>query len=357
VYILRVYPSSLTYPSFGSILALFVVDTLYYGRPISTPLNFILTNFSSVSLFYGRNPWHYYLTQALPILCTTALPFVGHGVYTTLRSRGKATRNIALETMLATIAWFISVYSLAGHKEWRFIHPVLPLLQIFAAKSLVELGSRKPHHNKKSKEAWAIKSLPIRQSHFIFLLLTLPVSIYIVLFYCSAPISVLSYIRALPLIDTEDKPFIDTVGFLMPCHSTPGQAYIHRKVLADVPGRLWSLGCEPPLNVPNVSTYRDQTNIFFSNPKAYLDKYFPATINPSFPPSPFPRSPPGQGALQDWKHEWPKHLIMFGELLRDELGVKKTLEEKGYREVWSGGRGWEGEDERKGGVRVWRWRD
>ncbi|KAG2020047.1 GPI mannosyltransferase 3 [Coprinopsis cinerea AmutBmut pab1-1] len=241
-------------------LALFVIDTLYYGKSTFTPYNFLLTNLSSVSLFYGGSPWHYYLSQALPILCTTALPFTLHGMYTTLKDSNTPRKSYALQGMFWTIVWSVGIYSLAGHKEWRFIHPLLPLLHVFAAKSLVNLRTsfdkasntlrkQKPKA-KTSSQSIAVfgKDLPIRRGHLWFLLCMAPATIYVVLFYCSGPISVLSYVRSLPLGDQKsENPFTDTVGFLTPCHSTPGHAYIHREVLAEVPGRIWALGCEPPL--------------------------------------------------------------------------------------------------------------
>lgn len=202
------------------------------------------------------NAWHYYLTQAIPILCTTALPFTMHGIWSSFIS--KSLHDTALKTMLKTIVWVIGIYSLAGHKEWRFIHPILPLLHIFAAKSLVDLAYNSPRSYKGSKRSQKISSqsrttssrtfvhlrldLPdIPNKTLCFLLLSLPVSMYIVLLYCSAPISVLSYIRAIP----KEELGHSTVGCLMPCHSTPGHAYLLRKELAD--GGMWALGCEPPL--------------------------------------------------------------------------------------------------------------
>ena len=250
--------------SFNRVLSftfLFIVDSLYYGKPTFTPLNFLRTNFSSVSLFYGMNVWHYYLTQAVPILCTTALPFTMHGIWTSLIS--KSLHDTALRTMLKTIVWVIGIYSLAGHKEWRFIHPILPLLHIFAAKSLVDLAynsprlSNRPKMGTRQKKPSQLRTtrtfihswlgLPdIPQKNLIFLLMSLPVSMYIVLLYCSAPISVLSYIRAIP----KEELGPSTVGYLMPCHSTPGHAYLHRKELAD--GGAWALGCEPPLQYVSI---------------------------------------------------------------------------------------------------------
>ena len=213
------------------------------------------------------NTWHYYLTQAIPILCTTALPFTMHGIWSSLIS--KSPHDTALRTMLKTIVWVIGIYSLAGHKEWRFIHPILPLLHIFAAKSLVDLaynsrrpskGSRKgtkpqkkPDQSRTTSPRTFIHStlgLPdIPNKTLFFLLLSLPVSMYIVLLYCSAPISVLSYIRAIP----KEELGHSTVGYLMPCHSTPGHAYLHRKELVD--GGMWALGCEPPLQYVSLYTY------------------------------------------------------------------------------------------------------
>jgi phosphatidylinositol glycan class B len=253
------------------------------------------------------------------------------------------------------------IYSLAGHKEWRFIHPLLPLLHLLAAKSFVDLSSGR------SREY----ILRLR----IFVLLTLPASMYIVLLYCSGPIDVMAFLRSLPRAELQNG-----VGFLMPCHSTPGHAYLHRKELTN--GRTWSLGCEPPLEyVPprlapapdathrhphflrarnqNLATYRDQTTVFFDveSPLGYLTRRFPASVDPAFPPLPFPASVPGRRDPEPyaWAHAWPLHLVFFGALL-DEEGVRELLEARGYREVWNGGRAWERDsDERKGGVRVWRY--
>ncbi|KAJ3567955.1 hypothetical protein NP233_g6034 [Leucocoprinus birnbaumii] len=242
----------------GAIGVLFILDSLYYKRPIFTPYNFLKTNLSSVSLFYGSNPWHYYLTQALPILCTTALPFTLHGMYTTVSNRQKGSGAGLSNMLLVTV--------------------------------------------------------------------------------CQQP---------------------QSVGFLMPCHSTPGQAYLHRPTW-----EVWSLGCEPPLRGQNLSEYRDQTDLFFDDPLSYINTVFPNTVNPEFPRSSYPASLPGtkpqinsgEVALYPWKHEWPRHLVFFGVLLKRE-GVREALEEKGYAQVWKGGREWEGEGERKGGVQIWSWQD
>ncbi|KAH9843180.1 Alg9-like mannosyltransferase family-domain-containing protein [Rhodofomes roseus] len=315
-------------------LAVFLLDSAYYGSPTCTPLNFLRTNLSSVSLFYGISQWHYYFSQAIPILCTSALPFVLHGAWLAMWSP-----NPALKVLLGLIGWTIGVYSLAGHKEWRFIHPLLPLMHILAAKSLVDVTPR---------SSGRPAAVSIRKSHRALLLTTLPLAVYVVLFHSQSQIEVVHYLGDLP---SEE---LHSVGFLMPCHSTPWQAYLHRPDLAS-PGRLWALGCEPPITGQNLTSYRDQTDIFYESPANYLRTRFPGSVDPAFPASPMPSTPPGATLPDhgDWKHEWPEYLVMFGALLHDGE-VQSTLESKRYREVWKMESGWEGDRRRQGGVRVWR---
>ncbi|KAJ3712258.1 glycosyltransferase family 22 protein [Lentinula raphanica] len=324
---------------------IFMLDTAYYGQAIFTPSSFLYRNLSGVSLFYGDDSWHYYLSQAIPIMSTTSLPFVIDGIWTTIRH----AENTSLRTLLGLVSWTIGIYSLAGHKEWRFIHPLLPILHLFAAKSLVD---RSAHVIKLDQSTLHNRGIPIRKGFLALLLVTVPVSAWIVLVHCSGPVSVMSYLRNIP--ETELQGGV--VGFLMPCHSTPGHAYLHRPQLAN--GGLWSLGCEPPLNNQNLSTYRDQTKVFFANPHQYLIDRFPERVDPAFPISPHPRSTPGEIAPNDaWRHEWPRYLVLFGALL-DVDGVRQHLVGKGYAEVWKGGRSWEGDsDLRKGGVRVWKYQE
>lgn len=333
----------------------FVLDTLFYGQPTLTLLNFLCVNASPVSSFYGSSPWHYYLLQAIPILCTTSLPFVLHGCLLAVKKS-----EVKLKILTGCVAWTIGVYSLLGHKEWRFLHPLLPMLHVLGARSLGELYNHDPQAHR-SRRPSKTKQLgpPLRTCYLVLLLLPVPASVYVTFFHCTGQIEVMSYLRALP-VDVST-----TIGFLMPCHSTPWQAYLHRPDLAH-PGKMWALGCEPPLMVRDKARYKDQTDLFFESPKAYMLSHFPPEVDPSFPPSPFPSSIPDQSFVSTlaameshnnswdmgWRHEWPKYIVMFGALLR-EPNVLSLLQEKGYREIWKGGREWDGDERRKGGVRVW----
>lgn len=354
-----------------------MLDTSFYGKPTLTPLNFLRVNASSISTFYGSSRWHYYFLQALPILCTTSLPFVLHGLFLSFRHG-----ELKLQILAGCAVWTIVVYSLLEHKEWRFLHPVLPMLHILASRSLVELNHRRTmvgHSRRTPKSEGSdrpLARLPIRTRHLVLLLLTVPASIYVVFFHCTGQIRVMSYLRNSP---TERST---TIGFLMPCHSTPWQAYLHRADLAH-PGQMWALGCEPPLGyVPiskvhlcsislfravNSTRYKDQTDIFFDSPIKYMQSHFPPHVDTSFPPSPFPSSVPdasfvsnittieqhGESWDMGWRHEWPKYVVMFGGLLQ-EPGMVHLFQELGYHEIWKGGWLWEGDEKRKGGVRVWK---
>ena len=211
------------------------IDSWYYHGLTSTftftALNFLRTNLSSLSLFYGDMPWHYYLTQAYPILLTTYLPFFFHGV--TLQFRSRTTRHDSssaeLTTLVGLTIWATAIYSLAGHKEWRFLHPLLPIMHLFCTKSILHLTVQRTTRP---------ESIPPR--YLALVLLQIPAMIYVSLFHGRAQIAVMHFLRSISPAD------LTSVGFLMPCHSTPWQAYLHRADLVET-GRMWALGCEPPL--------------------------------------------------------------------------------------------------------------
>jgi len=328
------------------------------------------TNLSSISLVYGKNAWHYYFTQAIPILCASSLPFVVKGLYLGLRappysSHSKDPKSSklapgALKVLAGTVLWTIAIYSSSGHKEWRFIHPMLPILHIFAAKALVEAS--KSNIEEKQASAQGELSRFIRtasKSHLALLLLQLPIILYCIAYRSSPQVSVMSYLRSV-----SRNGEVRSIGFLMPCHSTPWQSHLHNPQL-DHPGKLWAIGCEPPLQGQDIDGYKDQTDVFYDSPLEYLKARFPPDVNLTFPPSSYPCSPPGvpeKSIVNDkethveesekWKHEWPEYLVMFGHLL-DSPGIREYLTETmRYKIVWRAGYGFDEEPNRSGGVFV-----
>jgi phosphatidylinositol glycan class B len=254
------------------------IDTAYYGALTFTPISFLRTNvLSGIAHFYGTNTFHYYLTQGLPIILGPALPFAVHGVWMHLssssiesaRGRSSPTHNRGLSVLLGLVAWTSAVYSCLAHKEWRFIHPLLPIFHIFAADSLITLEKtamvsplsylarllfthRFPPETLQtpipSSDPKQPKRLVIRRNHLALLLgISIPLNLYLVRVHGSAQIIATRYLHSLG----QDTSRVKSIGVLMPCHSIPWQSYLHLPHLEqeDTGSRLWALGCEPPLGL------------------------------------------------------------------------------------------------------------
>lgn len=216
-----------------SMMALYTVDSWYFQKSTFTPLNFLVTNLSSVSSFYGLNEWHYYLSQGLPILINAYLPFFVLGSWSVMKYG-----LIHQKSLVRLVLWTITIYSLLGHKEWRFLHPILPISLIICSKAIVDSGTRM----EMGKDVYHIKKRSVRKT--LLWSLTTGVSVllgcYVMYFHGRAQINVMSYLRSL------DETELKSVGVLMPCHSTPWQSHLHKSYLSGN-GFFWALGCEPPL--------------------------------------------------------------------------------------------------------------
>lgn len=120
-----------------------------------------------------------------------------------------------------------------------------------------------------------------------------------------------------------DTKEVEGVIFLMPCHSTPFHAAVHREEVY-----MRFLTCEPPVSIPgedrrDVERYMDEADVFYADPGAFIMRYFT-----------------DDGALkmnevegQAYKIEsfkWPSHLLIF-EALRES--VREVFELQGYRLV------------------------
>ena len=215
-----------------SFLVMFISDSRFYGKWVFTPINFLRINLSSVSLFYGRSPWHFYISQGLPLLLTTSLPFFLQGVRKTVTSGQVSARRL-----LYLVVWTVLVFSATGHKEWRFLHPLLPPMLVIASLAFVETGDEQRRRIGKSKRLYRGRILTKR---LLFTTIGMLPGLYVMTTHSRAQIGVVAYLRTL------DKAEIKSIGFLMPCHSIPWQSHLHQRHLAP-PGLMWSLGCEPPV--------------------------------------------------------------------------------------------------------------
>ncbi|KAF2279667.1 uncharacterized protein EI97DRAFT_430697 [Westerdykella ornata] len=389
-------------------------DRLYYGAWTFPPLRFLYFNIvQSLAVFYGRNRPDYYLTEGLPLLLTTALPFALVGLRQALQgplqpttttsageessSSSKATAgnavprspNAQLEVedplgrrILRRLAWTSILVTLAmsliAHKEVRFLYPILPLLHVLAAKPAAHFFLSPPDAKSDSTQDVSafppskltlFPSLPRRILLLTLLTLNTSLSLFLTTTHNHAPLSVLDFLRhqhesrllSSPSSANLTTPFSpspvrSTVAFLMPCHSTPWRSHLVHPTLD-----AWALTCEPPLHLSpsERETYVDEADQFYADPKAWMQRNMEHPVMVSASGSRSGRHwsnlEPAKRDIGGKRRKWPLILVFFGQL---EGEVREVLGGSRYRECWRSGAGvWEGgwsEDwRRRGGVVVW----
>ena len=87
-----------------------LLDWWMYGSRVIVPLNFLKFNLLSLGGdYYGTHVFHWYFTQGFPSMIWTFLPFAICGI---VKSREWRLSGL--------IAWVLGVYSILGHKEFRY---------------------------------------------------------------------------------------------------------------------------------------------------------------------------------------------------------------------------------------------
>ena len=226
------------------------MDTLFYNSLTITQWNFLKFNLGSdIASFYGTHPWHWYLSQGLPVILTTFLPFTVYG----LDSR-----------FTPVLMWFIGLQSLIKHKEFRFLGPILPLCLVAASKSLSSFSQQETPSSSPWKGTWRKKwvwvGLAFTQGALAF---------YLSRFHQRGVVEVTHYLRrqyALPSSRASLKSKKWDVVFLMPCHSTPYYSHVHWNI------SMRFLRCDPPWNIQPGQRHTDETRDFYSNPESWITR-------------------------------------------------------------------------------------
>ena len=300
-YLFRGYPISSTIIMDATIVAvpiagaMVLLDSHFYGTLSFTAIKFLQFNIvESLSSFYGRNPWHYYLTQGLPLLTNTMLPFTFLGLY--------QFRNTSPSVLVFIV---VLCYSLLAHKEARFIFPLLPLLFSLTGKALSSV-------NRRVKQVASV----------VFVVVNVILAFYVTQIHQSGVIAVIDGLR-------EDAN-VTSLAVLMPCHSTAWQQQLQRPDI-----NAWFLTCEPPLNVPMEERdgYMDEADVFYHDQVAFINKTFKSTEEDS------------------GRRDWPSHIIAFDALTNT---VEPVFQEHGYRQCKRYFNShWHEDKRRRGDVVVW----
>lgn len=129
--------------------------------------------------------------------------------------------------------WICIFFSFLGHKEFRFIFPVVPLAMCYCGLFLSSQSG--PYSNKKEKTSEGSLMAVLRSGWkakvmvFLLAMTNIPLALYTCTVHQKGTVDVMEYIQveSFKLRSNDDM----SVLFLMPCHSTPFYRYrtIHSK--------------------------------------------------------------------------------------------------------------------------------
>ncbi|KAI1213080.1 glycosyltransferase family 22 protein [Annulohypoxylon truncatum] len=337
-----------------------LADRQYYGEWTFPPLTFLHFNVAQdLAIFYGQNDWHYYLSQGIPLLCTTVAPFVLKGLFKSLdseESNWPVTTCNTLKALSFTVFTTICSLSFVSHKEVRFITPLLPAFHILAAPyitsfftTIIDVASSP------TTPTLGWKRTPLLCAG---LLVNAVIGGYLSYFHAAAPISVLGFLRtefetihpthlgipqpanANATYDDVDPDFAQELFalFLTPCHATPWRSHLVYPAL-----RARALTCDPPVDTlpgsPERASYEDETRRFYADRVGFMAREL------------WPRDRPGE--------DMARYIVGYESLepaLREYFdwsgpGGRHKVE---LKEVWGEWNGLFTDDERKAGrLVVW----
>lgn len=259
-----------------------LVDRMMYGSWIIVPFNFLRFNFlSSGGDYYGTHPWHWYFTQGFSVMLFTFLPFTLAGII--------CSKHWKLSGL---IGWVIGIYSILGHKEFRFVLPVLPIALMFSGYSLASLRTPDSPIGKNKRitimpTKWPTK---LRLAVFFLLATNIPMSLYMSLVHQRGSEDVMHY-----LAREAQNGDVRSVLFLTPCHATPYYSALHQ----NLPMRF--LDCTP------------------SEQRGILDESDRFLLDPA-------------GFLSEFSKNWslPSHIVLFDS---EERRLKDFLTSHSFKEV------------------------
>ncbi|KAK4431922.1 GPI mannosyltransferase 3 [Sesamum alatum] len=246
-------------PIGGLVLGLtFLLDRQLYGSWVVVPINFLKFNFfSSGGDYYGTHAWHWYITQGFTVMVFTYLPFSVAGVIMSKEWK-----------LPGLILWVLGTYSLLGHKEFRFVLPVLPIALMFSGYSLANLGKCELSKRKVKEISSSHKKRSLKlQLAVVFLLVTnFPMAIYMSMIHQRGTEDVMHY-----LSNEARENKVKSILFLTPCHATPYYSTLHH----NIPMRF--LDCTPSEEKGII----DESDQFLDDPLGFATKFARNWTQPS----------------------------------------------------------------------------
>ncbi|KAL9082737.1 MAG: hypothetical protein Q9159_006197 [Coniocarpon cinnabarinum] len=389
------------------------LDRLYYGEWTIPAARFLGINVvENLSEFYGRSRLDYYITEGLPLLLTTVLPFALVGICRAATGSAQALTSEhpaeqdradpqkattsqsvwdntnAMRSLALTALVVIAAFSCIVHKEVRFLSPLFPIFAVLSARPICRFFG--------SGSSLAPETRPKQLIGIAIAILNACLAAYICTIHQRGVIDVMNYLRgqfyalntdalifgmraagptsALGIIGTygsrmfgnqvaqQSEPLHSlSVGFLMPCHSTPWRSHL---VHPEIKG--WALTCEPPIGLSGAARehYLDEADQFYADPRRWLAENMGPVPSIDKPwtdegwdvrdaPVNSTKAPTTNAFAGKGSRPWPRYVVFFEQLERvmhDVVGGARSR----YRECWRGFNShWHDDWRRKGDVVVW----
>ncbi|KAF7900841.1 hypothetical protein EAF00_003062 [Botryotinia globosa] len=386
----------------GSIILIIsaISDRLYFGEWTFPPYQWLHFNISqNLAIFYGKNDWHYFFSQGLPLLLLTYLPFTILSTFKTYTPSTTPNPEFTsnLQTILTQLTGvMILVLSTISHKEVRFIYPLLPILLLLTAPSITSFFTRETQIPTSNPSKSKIETKTTRKPLLtILILLNIALAAYTTTIHQSAVISVTSFIRhryETEMLDAQGIPLHSPDAFTYLKHypasfdeNAPPSLNINYDIKKEensqyaqkmmgssknpdwddqekgdaakpfvgflmpchsTPWRsqlvysglgAWALGCEPPVHLEGAERerYRDEADRFYDEPGRFLREVMLVD---------------GEGVgVGGTKKVWPRYIVGFE-------GVEKVVREFYEGEEAGAGEG-EGAGKGKKMREIWRKRN
>eukprot|EP01063_Lacrimia_lanifica_P015425 TRINITY_DN22196_c0_g1_i1.p1 TRINITY_DN22196_c0_g1~~TRINITY_DN22196_c0_g1_i1.p1 ORF type:complete len:550 (+),score=145.79 TRINITY_DN22196_c0_g1_i1:47-1651(+) len=190
------------------------LDAAAAGRWYFSPWEFLKFNvLEGKSAAFGVHPWHWYFTQGFPAMLGPYLPWVAVAVHHAWSPPSPAAarcpgnpHGVAPRHLLALAGAVLSAYSFTGHKEFRFVLPVLYLCFVPAGHALTAAGAA-------TRRRWLV-GMTVANA-------LLGVAFCYV--HQTGGVHALTHVRT--HYPASRVPV--AVHLLLPCYSTPGFSYLH----------------------------------------------------------------------------------------------------------------------------------
>ena len=118
-------------------------------RFLFTLLNFFDFNFvKGLDKLYGTHPFHWYFTEGFTANVAFFLPIYLYSIYhvyvlqNTQKNKRTGSNIIEMKYLYSLTLFTMLVFSFGGHKEFRFILPLLPIAFVQCGYGLFHLNKR-----------------------------------------------------------------------------------------------------------------------------------------------------------------------------------------------------------------------